>query len=826
MATELINDVYHVTLCAGNDPEAIHFSPQDLSEVQKSQARTNIGAASIGEVEILEQEIADISPIIIMGDVTNAPDEEDITSDENDLLKFKNRTATLATKGYIILRRGETFASQVVNADTIYEIRYDFTLSSNCSIPAGCELRFNGGVIDGGGNTITFNKTLITGKAKFISCEFAGTLVNGEVKLSWFTDGMASNSDYSTDHTAALVSAMKLTARIRRGWLNLERIPICIKQTVVITDTYGNIGMKGGNITFLSTSDNQALFDYQQASVYTGGYSPIVDFFAKYVGNVSNPSIKDKNACFIKKTNWSDTAFTYWRDINLDGFNGYFMVNQTYLQEVTFQNISSNGSGFFTNNSDEIFGEKKGSGNIIHFLNCNLNNGVGQTGTEIHYLFDLHNIIEADLVNIVCQGNIPGSNIYPIHISGSSSIINSVITLDGFWVEYPDGHVNGKILIEDATVVLTVKKHAPDKLEILGDYVTVKFENANADYIRNVFMNSTISDSANVDWKFDSCFLAQLEQEKYDKFRELADKGVIAEFKNGISCYPAASVPINIWSETKMDFIANYASSISSSQVGAYMMKHYFSSENGVDILCFEDMVDVSSGTHGATVFGRFRDFLPFDSYSTLQGKAILKECIYRATLLVDVTEENIDDFHCKIGMVADWSSVELIAPKVGDVAGTTTGWVRAGFTHSMPSFGNSFLSLRYCKLEFAYNVCYWRNGYLNNEILLKDGIISCPNNTRKIWMMSSIPANKDNVTDMSDIIRGAKGIFVTPKNVYMYVNGAVRAIYDHNAKGGTTAQRPTLASGDVGFTYYDSTLGKTIVWNGTAWVNLDGSSL
>lgn len=53
--------------------------------------------------------------------------------------------------------------------------------------------------------------------------------------------------------------------------------------------------------------------------------------------------------------------------------------------------------------------------------------------------------------------------------------------------------------------------------------------------------------------------------------------------------------------------------------------------------------------------------------------------------------------------------------------------------------------------------------------------------------------------------------------------------IYDNTTiqkTGGTTSQRPTLASGDIGFTYYDSTLGKTIVWNGTAWVNMDGTAL
>lgn len=43
----------------------------------------------------------------------------------------------------------------------------------------------------------------------------------------------------------------------------------------------------------------------------------------------------------------------------------------------------------------------------------------------------------------------------------------------------------------------------------------------------------------------------------------------------------------------------------------------------------------------------------------------------------------------------------------------------------------------------------------------------------------------------------------------------------------GTTDQRPSsLASGDKGYQYWDTTLGKMIAWNGSAWVNLDGTAL
>lgn len=46
-----------------------------------------------------------------------------------------------------------------------------------------------------------------------------------------------------------------------------------------------------------------------------------------------------------------------------------------------------------------------------------------------------------------------------------------------------------------------------------------------------------------------------------------------------------------------------------------------------------------------------------------------------------------------------------------------------------------------------------------------------------------------------------------------------------HLQKGGTI-NRPILETGETGFLFFDTTLKKYIVWNGTEWTNMDGSSL
>ena len=70
---------------------------------------------------------------------------------------------------------------------------------------------------------------------------------------------------------------------------------------------------------------------------------------------------------------------------------------------------------------------------------------------------------------------------------------------------------------------------------------------------------------------------------------------------------------------------------------------------------------------------------------------------------------------------------------------------------------------------------------------------------------------------------------FVKDKNKYI-ANSQGKWILESKGveynKYGDTSSRPQLDSSMEGFTYYDSTLKKMILWNGSAWVNLDGTEL
>lgn len=191
--------------------EVVNATDAELTELEskESQLAKEIAEAEqrvLGEVERVADAVDDIKPIVINGDVTNAADEEDITSEGN-LLKLKDRSA-LNGMGYVILRKNKTFAEQVIKPNTIYEIRYDFQIST-CRIPDNCKLFFNGGEISG--TTIDFNGCEILGIARIFVETFIGNINNDVVHADWFIQ------DAASDCGAILSNLIKAFKHIQLG---------------------------------------------------------------------------------------------------------------------------------------------------------------------------------------------------------------------------------------------------------------------------------------------------------------------------------------------------------------------------------------------------------------------------------------------------------------------------------------------------------------------------------------------------------------------------------------------------------------------------------
>ena len=117
-------------------------------------------------------------------------DDEDI-EEVNNVIHLKNRKPASETNpnggmGRIILRKNKSFAEQLTQENTIYEIRYDFNLDgAEITIPANCVLEFDGGSLSNG--NINLNGTDIIAPSKKIFESITLTANRGlKLKTSWF----------------------------------------------------------------------------------------------------------------------------------------------------------------------------------------------------------------------------------------------------------------------------------------------------------------------------------------------------------------------------------------------------------------------------------------------------------------------------------------------------------------------------------------------------------------------------------------------------------------------------------------------------------------
>ena len=717
--------------------------------------------------------------------IANAPvpNMEDINYNTANELQFADRVYNSITPdglGYKILRKSSTFAAQVTGTNTIYEIRYEFDLAADFTMPDKCELRFNGGSIKGNSHTLTMTRTRVSGDGRFVNCNFSGTITNESVRLSWFTDGMSSVSDYTTDYSSELIAAMKLTSCKRRGWLELERIPICIKQTIVITEDFGNIGMRNGLIYFLSSANKQALFDYQQGSSYSGNYSPIVDCMFYDVGD-------NYDTCVIKKTNWSDTKFTFWRDIEVIGFTGYFLVTNSYIQECTFENISVSGAGMFTTNSDNLYTGGYGSGNVLNFLNCNINNGETNSKTNIKSLYDLSSVIEATIHNAVCQGKIGGSNIYPIYIGHSTSDMKrNTLELDGLWVEFTTASVLNAIKVENTSAWVLVKRNSPTSFEIINSNLTIRAQQKGGMNNSALFSGINADTTSNVTLIVDSAaYQTSLMGAQYAKFKSLIDDGILRIIESSTPPYgngaTQTGVSITLRPTNWLDMISIYANTkMTSNKVASRNIEHKFGQSNGVPTLVFEN---TGASTYYDFTFMGNLGTLMGGNYETYVARSIWVEVIYRATVLVDVTSENVNEVICSgRGFLnaggGAWKA--FITPTAGMTAGTTTGWVRLAWCEAVAKASfttGQNLQIRNTRLEIAKFIIARRNVDLTEDVFIDgNGTLQRTDRTPKVYQLPISSVN-DTASYMSTIINDCPATFDTAKNVYKYADGSLQSL-------------------------------------------------
>lgn len=112
----------------------------------------------------------------------------------------------------IILNKEKSFASQLTEENTIYEIRYNYNLNGTVTVPKGCILKFEGGMLSNG--TLVGQNTKIQAPAYTIfhtTLRLNGTWVIQEIPIEWF-GGVADfnkNTLRGTDNSPFLSRALE-----------------------------------------------------------------------------------------------------------------------------------------------------------------------------------------------------------------------------------------------------------------------------------------------------------------------------------------------------------------------------------------------------------------------------------------------------------------------------------------------------------------------------------------------------------------------------------------------------------------------------------------
>ena len=262
-------------------------------------------------------------------------------------------------KGYIVLKKNRSFASQLTSSNTIYEIRYDYDLNNSpIFIPENCVLNFTGGSVSNG--SLSLNNTTIIGEAN-IGCTLLGTIQNRMIYSSWFdsiqqsvTNAKNLNSGLYVDTAATLTSPISFF-----GLRELE-----IRATITNSEqNYIEIG-------YDSSIGLPVKIDIWKVSYVklTGGKEMIVtlrdcDNFVIY----ADDSIASKNSIAYNTFNLGRIG----RFSIIGNGNGWVNEN-TFIKGRFISSFSIIGDGYYHNNN--VFYNPTFEGNLLITLNkCSYN---------------------------------------------------------------------------------------------------------------------------------------------------------------------------------------------------------------------------------------------------------------------------------------------------------------------------------------------------------------------------------------------------------------------------------------------------------------------
>lgn len=666
------------------------------------------------DIADIRQAVNDIQPIVIEGDVTNAPDEEDITTDENDLLKFADRT-TLNGMGYKILRRDKTFAAQVTDTNTIYEIRYDFDLGgASVTIPAGCVLKFAGGSIYGG------------------SVSNLGEVINAEdgLKAEIISLSNAVKCFVASQYSVTLSSDPAYNQKALQAAINAD-IPIVI-------DTPN--------------------CDYDEGIEIAGPlYVATNRIDIKGVGGFSGGLVFPNSDGFV----WNQKLY-------------YF---HNFFDCLT---ISANGYVFnFVNEVSEGVANPDRPYNIYQSRFTNLQ-------------------VKSATKDCFYQGGVSG-------VGGDSAMVFQVY-FGNIRLSTPRYGFNGINGQTDFVIEKLTDGSVPESFFYNTSPSVVRYVNSSFSRTKHFMLFGGSLQNFGIGIKCEFCSFEGYSEEIFKddiapnlrgysiELNDCAISYYSADFPSGLNLYPITLSSINVLRMNRTKFPGNlsYASGYELVRANAYLdarsdtpFKVYYGA--GASPAGYY-LIEATTGRRSQRV-GQYPNFVNEIFVPFLGGKAVSAEFIslYADSVSVDsTTTPAITKMMTKLTASANRSVDYITLSLFADEGGV----LQSGY--------ENFGKVLFFYNDSNYNITF-NAGYANSIVdPTLNGLVMRP----KEFMMV--------IYDNSKVVNK----FVAVQRL----NGLSR--YGH------TSERPSLTARDAGFLFYDRDILKMILWNGSAWVNMDGTAL
>lgn len=184
-------------------------------------------------------------------------------------LSALNRLPSAGGMGYVVLDKDKTFAEQVTQENTIYEIRYDFDLGGGADpirIPAGCVLKFEGGSLKNGTLVGANTSVLSAPTAIFMpDLNIEGTFVLDKAFPEWFSGN--SDADKITRCTGAFQKC-----HLGRGTYTIDKEIILDNASIIGYDKSSTIVKYANenallNIAYASQLNNITIKPYASTTI-------------------------------------------------------------------------------------------------------------------------------------------------------------------------------------------------------------------------------------------------------------------------------------------------------------------------------------------------------------------------------------------------------------------------------------------------------------------------------------------------------------------------------------------------------------------------------